>query len=133
MDMQQFMDMLCEAGERTRGKYHLTLGGLIDALGRNLNLEVAFDTGDGVGKDCSYRGYYSDLALDAGPIATCADLLKRLSGAIGKTYTGYKGGDYTMRHDTPLWFASYGNTGLAIVDAKVQGSRLVLVTKVIDD
>jgi hypothetical protein len=32
-----------------------------------------------------------------------------LTEAIGKTYTGYKGGEYVMGKVTPVWVANYGN------------------------
>ncbi len=45
----------------------------------------------------SYRGYYSDLALerDAGT-RPAAELLAECKAAMGQVFTGYKGGDYVM-------------------------------------
>lgn len=49
-------------------------------------------------------------------------------------FTGYKGGDFTMTGDTPLWRASYGDTGEAIMDLQPHrsGSALILITKKVD-
>jgi hypothetical protein len=33
-----------------------------------------------------------------------------LNEAIGKTFTGYKGGDYLMGKNTPVWLAEYGES-----------------------
>lgn len=72
----------------------------------------------------SYRGYYSDLALDFTTkydaddftdIDTVGELLKEAKACIGKTFTGYKGGDFTMDETTPLWVSDYGRvTDMAI-------------------
>lgn len=64
----------------------------------------------------SYRGYYDHLALGfAGDYGakgqTVADLLEQARKALGAEFTGWKGGDYTMHEDTPLWVANPGNTG----------------------
>ena len=58
-----------------------------------------------------------------------ADLIKQLKEAVGKVYTGYKGGDYTMTEDTPLWVANYGETGsTAITGVLDQGWCVLIVT-----
>ena len=62
----------------------------------------------------SYRGFYSDLALGfevEGEGVTVAGLLASAREALGKTYCGYKGGDYVMTDRTPLWAANYGRSG----------------------
>lgn len=66
----------------------------------------------------SYRGYYDHLALgfSNGGWAKAGDVLKDAQDALGRTFTGYKGGDYVMTRDTPLWAANYGESG---------GSRVV--------
>ena len=66
----------------------------------------------------SYRGYYDHLAL-----GYCFDdfihddcqvtvemLVRLLNDAIGRTFTGYKGGDFTMGPRTPVWLANYGRS-----------------------
>jgi hypothetical protein len=59
----------------------------------------------------SYRGYYEELAIYAAPdgeVVSVASLRRILSGAVGKTFTGYKGGNYRMDRRTPLWVSEYG-------------------------
>ena len=34
-----------------------------------------------------------------------------LEDAIGETFTGYKGGEFKMDGDTPVYYAPYGSTG----------------------
>jgi hypothetical protein len=47
-----------------------------------------------------------------------------LKGALGTTYGGYKGGDFTMYDDSPLWVANYGEcsgtTILGLADCDYQ-------------
>jgi hypothetical protein len=89
----------------------------------------------------SYRGYYEQLALgfqeatwdDKSP--TVKSVLQELKNAIGKTYEGYKGGDYKMSEDTHLWVANYGEAnstaivGLAIVGLANCDSMTVIETR----
>ena len=57
----------------------------------------------------SYRGYYSDLYIDytEGDERDTASFLANLRSAVGKTFEGYKGGDYTMSRSTPVWVDQY--------------------------
>jgi hypothetical protein len=62
----------------------------------------------------SYRGYYEELAFEPAENVLVADMLREAKQAMGKTYQGYKGGDYTMTAHTPCWIAKYGHCGEAI-------------------
>ena len=66
----------------------------------------------------SYRGYYDHLALgykdDGG--TTIGDVLDDAKAAMGRTFTGYKGGDYVLAEHTPLWVANYGHSGVRCTD-----------------
>lgn len=66
----------------------------------------------------SYRGYYDHLALDfdGERSITVEGLLAKAKDALGATFDGYKGGDFLMNEDTPLWAGEYGRSG---------GSRIV--------
>jgi len=64
----------------------------------------------------SYRGYYDELAFEPVPDTTVGAMLAAAKDALGATYTGYKGGDYTMNAYTQVWLARYGDTGEAISD-----------------
>lgn len=135
MDLQKMFDAMGDAMRRTRSDYHLTLGGLISALEAAPEADVvAFDTGGHPGRFGSYRGYYADIAIktEVAPI-TVRELLFVARDALGRTFEGYKGGDFTMGEDTPLWVAEYGITsGVAVVRATQADGRLVLTTAQID-
>jgi hypothetical protein len=71
----------------------------------------------------SWRGSYDELALGYHDIykeVKAKDLLNNFKEAIGKTFIGYKGGEFIMNKDTPLWVANYGHSGntgiIGIVD-----------------
>jgi hypothetical protein len=60
----------------------------------------------------SYRGYYSELAVDTGDTKVdVAHVIKALDEAVGLTFTGYKGGEYMMSGNTDLYWAEYGCLG----------------------
>ncbi len=134
MDVQQLLTLLSESAGHTRSQYHLTLGGLIKALKATApDVPVIFDTGNGVGHEMSYRGYYSDMALDDGEVGSAGDLLARLEKALDTDYEGYKGGSFTMTADTPLWNASYGeHNSRAVVSVGLLDKTLVLRTTTVE-
>lgn len=86
----------------------------------------------------SYRGYYDELAIGfkiAGyegnsEVATSADeFLKLLKGAIGNTFTGWKGGDFMMTEDTPIWVDNPGNaSSTAVMGIEDDGYQIVIRT-----
>lgn len=64
----------------------------------------------GFNRPHSYRGYYDRVAFE--PVRkpmTVEFMLAAAKGALGKTFRGYKGGDYLMDENTPVHLASYGN------------------------
>jgi hypothetical protein len=132
-DIQAMFNVMSEMAAETRSKYHLTLGQLISRLEKMHTRNHRLLTSDGRGIEGlgSYRGYYSDLALHPvdGPVWTAAQLHRACSGVLGTTLTGYKGGEFIMKKDTPLWLASYGCLGQAIMDLTPGG---ILVTRNLD-
>ena len=60
----------------------------------------------------SYRGYYDQLALnyDINGSCTVEKLLKLAKQSVKKTFIGYKGGNFLMTKNTPVWISNYGNT-----------------------
>lgn len=62
----------------------------------------------------SYRGYYDQLAFEPAHDVRVSDMLACATGAIGATYSGYKGGEFTMDASTDVWLAEYGSTGETI-------------------
>lgn len=94
--------------QRERAETQMTLWRLIAALelmprdAKIANLHSAH----------SYRGYYCDLAFERG-VGTrqASDLLVECKNAVNRVFCGYKGGDYQMNLDTPVWVADYGCFG----------------------
>lgn len=108
----------------------ISLGALIDRLttaapeGR-----VFYDFCDTTPRGIdSYRGYYDHLALGwSSDIRTLADqtavkdLLAILRSAIGGTFHGWKGGEYVMNRDSPVWVDNSGEcSSTAIVGVSVE-------------
>lgn len=65
----------------------------------------------------SWRGIYSELAITYGykEVAVVIDFLTQLKQSIDKVFNGWKGGDFKMNKDTPIWVANPGrchNTGV---------------------
>lgn len=91
-----------------------------------LRAHVCFDWGRAIPTTLdSYRGFYNQLALgyEAGGEyhatvrKTVGDFLTELKEAVGKEYTGWKGGEYTMNEETPVWVDNPGSCcGTAIVE-----------------
>ncbi|MFE6815971.1 hypothetical protein [Streptomyces sp. NPDC057677] len=59
----------------------------------------------------SYRGYYDELAFEPATNVTVVDMLADAQFALGCTYTGWKGGAYTMQGFTDCWLAEQGCLG----------------------
>jgi hypothetical protein len=67
---------------------------------------------DNWGELDSYRGYYSEMSVDSGgEVSDVAYVIQALRDVIGKTFTGYKGGEYIMSGHTDLYWADYGELG----------------------
>ncbi len=95
----------------------LTIGQITNKL---LSLEdqnayLSFDWGGAYPKSItSSRGYYDELCIEYSgnyeDSIFVKDFVKLCQEAIGKTYTGWKGGEYTMDENTPVWVACSGCT-----------------------
>lgn len=81
----------------------MTLGELIAELEKLPPTAVV-----GLGNAHSYRGYYNDLAFEPKEGATAAELLAEARSCIGRTFTGYKGGEYVMEEYTDCWCSPWG-------------------------
>lgn len=133
MDIQKLLDALGESARQTRSEYHLTLGKLIETLEQqDPAARVEVDTSGSVGDLTSYRGYYADLAFMPADHATVDDVVREARAARGATFVGYKGGDFVMGADTPLWIAEWGCCGVAIVGIEFRDGAVVLETKEIE-
>lgn len=62
----------------------------------------------GFGHPLSYRGYYDQVAFLPVENARIGDMLEHAKSALGATFMGYKGGEYTMHEYTNCWIADYG-------------------------
>lgn len=63
----------------------------------------------GFGAPKSYRGYYEDVAFEPERNVSVGSMLEHARSALGATFQGYKGGQYTMHEYTDCWIASYGD------------------------
>lgn len=127
----------------------MRLGELIDTLaGLDPDLLVRYDNGHLPQTFFSWRGIYAELTLHESfrdwdpegkcftedPPRTVRDLLAEARAANGGTFKGYKGGDYTMGLDTPVWADAYGCYSCnAITGIKVDGDQAILTTLNISD
>lgn len=98
----------------------ITLGRLIELLEQRPQDEtVRFDFEHMHPDDLtSYRGFYEDLAVsftDEGEPPTVEWMLAKLRGAVGESFSGWKGGRYRMQEGTPLWVARPGNAGSTVI------------------
>lgn len=115
---------------------------MTDYLEENEDKTVEFDFASAIPTTLdSWRGDYSQLALgfrlsgydsdeDHHASITAKDLLTELKGAIGKSYYGWKGGDYTMSKSTDVWVTNSGNCGHTVITNVIDaGYKLILETR----
>ena len=141
MSLQETLDNAVKAmrAESMKTSLQLTVGELILLLEQveDKNLEVRFDFGyfHPTGLD-SWRGSYCELAYEYSnkdDAPTVKKVLVELKSAIGKTFSGYKGGDYVMGKTTPLWVANCGDSNnTAIVGIQTIGWAVIIDTKYIE-
>lgn len=120
--------MCADAGQLTLGE----LAARLEAA--NPDAAIQFEDGTSPGTFDSYRGYYDMIAVNHGPPCTAGEFLKRTNDAIGETFTGYKGGKFTMTRMTPVWVAEYSKCpGIGIVGVDTSEDTVILKTKQIED
>lgn len=136
-----------ERQEKFKTSSQLTLGEIILKLEgiKNKKLPVIFDVEKyyPVGID-SWRGSYYELALEYeknGEPMLLGDFIKMLKKIIGKTLTGYKGGNFLMGKITPVWVANYGEVkgfriddykDTAVIDVLKGENKVIIKTKAIE-
>lgn len=64
----------------------------------------------GFAEPFSYRGDYSELAFERTFDVTIQSMLDLAKDCVGKTFQGYKGGEYKMDTYSYVWLAEYGTT-----------------------
>lgn len=84
-----------------------TLATLRAALA-SLDQDLVFP--DAFGEPDSWRGSYDEVAFAPAKDQTVAQLRQYVANAYG-TFSGWKGGEYTMRDDTPCNIAKRGEYG----------------------
>jgi hypothetical protein len=123
MDMQQLVDDMNSAQQSMRKESEqFTLCDLIERL-EQLPQDLLIPLGV---EAMSYRGYYCDVAFS--PLLntsfTVAHVLRTAERTVDKVLTGYKGGDFKMDLDTPVWIAHYGSCGRKITGITDDGQIL---------
>ncbi len=151
MNLQEMTSQIItlQRTERMKDSIQLTLGKLIAEIEKcELKISsghfktVDFDFGSAIPtRLASWRGSYAELALGyklSGRDAydrnnnnsiTADILIQNLKEAIGKSFEGWKGGDFIMNEDTPVWVSNPGDSGntgiIGVYDAK---HSLVILT-----
>jgi len=149
MDLQEILNnaVVASRAKEMLSSPQLTLGELILKLEAiyDKNLPVIFDNKKyhpvGV---ISWRGSYRELAIEyssTGKVLSVKKFLKMLKNTVGKSFVGYKGGDFLMGRVTPVWVANYGNAEgfkvdgdgdrQAVIDVSKGKEHIVIKTKVL--
>ncbi len=133
--LQAYIDQMNERLQKQRSQEQMTLGQLISKL-EEMNPESTIvcstDTSMTFTGFNSYRGYYNDLAIgytvdnNEGFIIV-KEFLDSAKECLGKTFYGYKGGEFIMDENTPLWIANYGHTSDFIIDRLEESNNCCFV------
>lgn len=112
----------------------LSLGELIDKLEAlpNKSMSVVLDFGPVPTCLSSWRGSYSELAIEYrdGDAPDVFTFILECRRAVSKTYEGYKGGDYVMGRETPVWVSQWGEAeNNAVVGVRDAGDMIVIDTQ----
>lgn len=132
MNYQDLIHAVNEATKMEAGKEY-NLGKLIlDLEKQDGNLKIVIDTNGIPISFSSYRGYYNRLAIEyenTGSM-TVKEFLKRAKNIVGRTFEGYKGGNYLMDEETPIYVSNYGEAeGLKVIDIKKKKNNVTIVTR----
>jgi len=148
--MQEYLDSMVKGARKNRlsSSDQLTLGEVLEKLEPIVKNQkyvigkykeeanVMFDFEYFFPTDISsWRGAYDELALniktyegETKPL-TITQFYNLLKDCIGKEFYGYKGGDYVMDIDTPIWVANYGNSGnTAVIDIVDNEYSIIIIT-----
>lgn len=126
--------------EELKTSPQLTLGEMIIKLEtiKNKKLPIVFNSKYYPTGIDSWRGSYCELALEynADKKLLVDGFLKLLKGTIGKTLTGYKGGDFLMGKITPVWVANHGESlgfnndeYIGVIDIEENKNEVVIKVK----
>ena len=120
--MEAIVLLLGERGKAKRAKTQMTLGDVIKFLE-----SIPEDSPiKGLGKLHSYRGFYSDISFEPTGETRCAeDILEDCRKAMGRAFTGYKGGENIMGEYTPVWVAPWGMCGKKLMAIGKDGELML--------
>jgi hypothetical protein len=138
VDIRKMMQVMNTVRQETSAQHgQATLGSLIERLSKMpQSARIVVDDKDVGISPHSYRGYYSDLSIGtfSDTPTTVEEAVNILKKAVGKTYTGYKGGDFEMNQDTLLWFADYSDCGPAVVGVRqLDTDKVELLIRELDE
>lgn len=121
--MQHQIDGLSQQWQKERAEDQMTLGKLIDEL---FVMDPTKEV-HAIKEPHSYRGYYVDLAFEteSGETMPAIKALEIAKSCMGEVFEGYKGGDYQMGRNTPVWSANYGCCGLKIMGFDESGNLIL--------
>jgi len=119
-------DLMNQISKLKRGE-QMTLGELINRL-HEFNME---DEICNLSNPHSYRGYYEHLAFEYNPLSyiKVKYIIEMCEGCIGKVFEGYKGGEYEMNRNTPVWIAKYGYSGEKIIDVTLDSGVISTIDR----
>lgn len=91
----------------------MMFGGITIEEALSILREYPFDrvVRDGFSSPASWRGAYSELAVEPDEGVTVWHMIDTLTLAIGTTYYGYKGGEFTMSKHSEVHLANWGELG----------------------
>lgn len=123
-NLQKELDAFCDFMRDKRKRSQMTLGEIIKRLTELMEKDRTIKVN--ISSPHSYRGYYHDLAfeqtLEPVPVGVA---LKTALSALDSIFTGYKGGEFRMRSDAPVWIAFYGYCGPKLLEIKDDGSLVL--------
>ena len=89
----------------------MNLDALINSL---MRLDPATPMRPGFSNPHSYRGVYADVAFSPVNESTAGEMLGYAKAALGSTFQGWKGGEFTMDGQCYVYLAERGDCGEAI-------------------
>jgi hypothetical protein len=101
-------EQIIETRQATPIETYIELGGIIARLEQedpDRVLPIGF------ANPHSYRGHYEQLAFEPVRDITVGDMLAAARSALGTTFEGWKGGDFTMTETTDCWISMHGESG----------------------
>lgn len=106
----------------------------IESLPLSPSTDVRFDFPEMAPSNLNcYRGSYTELAINykiGAPYPNAITFLGLLKSVIGKRLPGYKGGEFMMIHDTPLWVGNascHSRIGIVGVKTEMLNDKIVTI------